>query len=400
MITSFTMTENEKNSLLNKIEENGLKEFGIYGRPILDVWNENKNLLKDIEKTELIVGLENSDLDGHLLELVDNYTEKILQGIRLVGTLLSTDEAKLYIPKYNHEIWDRINCLAQDYEIQVINDMIDAREHELSFFCHLSVIVSVVDIYNNSYYPGTYLSIDGKSLDYVEPSRQLNELIKIDRDDIKGIEVGYFTYSLDRMNEPISDFMITNGHIRTIKKDECTVDNTMIQISKYQKASCGKCVFCREGLIQMQYMTRAITKGKGDVKALDLIKEIGNLMPDHTLCAVGQKAPLYMLSAIENSHQEFILHIKKGKCQADVCQALNIIYIDPHLCTGCGDCVEVCPEDCIEGRAKYIHMIDEFDCTRCGKCIEVCGEDAIIKTSDRLPKLPTRLTKVGRFKRK
>ena len=44
-------------------------------------------------------------------------------------------------------------------------------------------------------------------------------------------------------------------------------------------------------------------------------------------------------------------------------------------------------------------MIDEFDCDKCGKCIEACEEGAIIKTSGKVPKLPNRLTKVGRFKR-
>ena len=403
MITSFTMTENEKKNLIKKIEKNALKEFGIYGRPLLDVWNEKKKQLitnENHKKKELVVGLENSDLQGHLLELVDNEPEKILQGIGLIGDLLSVDEIKFYIPKVNRKICEKINKLAIDYPIEVINDMIDVREHEFSIFCHLSAVFSVIDTYIDIYHPGTYVSVDGKPLEYVKASQQLQDLIKINHDKIKGIEVGYARYSLDRMEEPISNFEITNGHIRTIKKEECAVNNTMLHLSKYQKASCGKCVFCREGLIQTQHMIKAITKGKGDVKSLELAEEIGKLIPEHSLCTLGQKAPDYMLSEIEHAHEEFIMHIKKGKCQADVCQALNIIYIDPYLCTGCEECIDVCPEECIEGRSKYIHMIDEFDCTRCGKCMEVCEEGAIIKTSDRLPKLPTRLTKVGRFKKK
>ena len=60
----------------------------------------------------------------------------------------------------------------------------------------------------------------------------------------------------------------------------------------------------------------------------------------------------------------------------------------------------ICPKDCIEGKAKYIHMIDDFDCTKCGKCMEVCDEDAIVQTTGKLPKLPNRLTKVGKFKKR
>ena len=43
-------------------------------------------------------------------------------------------------------------------------------------------------------------------------------------------------------------------------------------------------------------------------------------------------------------------------------------------------------------------MIDEFDCTKCGKCIEACDYDAVIQTSGRVPKLPSRLIKCGKFR--
>ena len=75
------------------------------------------------------------------------------------------------------------------------------------------------------------------------------------------------------------------------------------------------------------------------------------------------------------------------------------IYIDPMKCTGCEECVEVCPVDCIEGDDGYIHMIDDMDCIKCGKCIEVCPDNAIVRATGRLPKLPDKLTKVGKFRR-
>ena len=62
-----------------------------------------------------------------------------------------------------------------------------------------------------------------------------------------------------------------------------------------------------------------------------------------------------------------------------MCTSFSHIYVDPQACTGCGDCMDVCPADCIEGRPKYIHMIDEFDCNEMRKC-EACEEDAIVKT--------------------
>ncbi|MFQ7549038.1 MAG: 4Fe-4S dicluster domain-containing protein [Blautia marasmi] len=75
------------------------------------------------------------------------------------------------------------------------------------------------------------------------------------------------------------------------------------------------------------------------------------------------------------------------------------MYIDPQKCMGCGKCQETCEGSYIEGLNGYIHMIEDTDCTKCGKCIGACPESAIISTTGRVPGLPDRLTKVGRFKR-
>jgi heterodisulfide reductase subunit A len=68
--------------------------------------------------------------------------------------------------------------------------------------------------------------------------------------------------------------------------------------------------------------------------------------------------------------------------------------VDPYLCTGCGKCEDVCPEEGedpfqrIESWRKAIYRyspiaypasycIDQDLCTRCGKCVEICPVDAI-----------------------
>ena len=45
-------------------------------------------------------------------------------------------------------------------------------------------------------------------------------------------------------------------------------------------------------------------------------------------------------------------------------------------CTGCGDCVEVCPSQGIE-MVEGIAVIDERLCEECGVCVDECPEGAI-----------------------
>jgi formate hydrogenlyase subunit 6/NADH:ubiquinone oxidoreductase subunit I len=52
-------------------------------------------------------------------------------------------------------------------------------------------------------------------------------------------------------------------------------------------------------------------------------------------------------------------------------------------CTGCGDCVEVCPSSCIsldDGTGPPV--VDQGACVRCGLCAEACGEGVVSLDGD------------------
>lgn len=50
--------------------------------------------------------------------------------------------------------------------------------------------------------------------------------------------------------------------------------------------------------------------------------------------------------------------------------------VDPEKCTGCGSCVDVCPNDAIS-LEDDVARVREEDCTDCGECVEECPEGAI-----------------------
>ncbi len=55
--------------------------------------------------------------------------------------------------------------------------------------------------------------------------------------------------------------------------------------------------------------------------------------------------------------------------------------VDEAACTGCGDCVEVCPAGAIalvNGRAS----IDGAACAECGSCADACPQGAIAMVAD------------------
>ncbi len=55
----------------------------------------------------------------------------------------------------------------------------------------------------------------------------------------------------------------------------------------------------------------------------------------------------------------------------------DIINIDPDLCTGCGDCVQACPEGAIQLVDGKARLVADNYCDGLGACVGECPEGAI-----------------------
>ena len=53
------------------------------------------------------------------------------------------------------------------------------------------------------------------------------------------------------------------------------------------------------------------------------------------------------------------------------------MIIDKDKCTGCGQCMDVCEYEAIEGAGRYGLQINQEVCTGCGSCADLCHEGAI-----------------------
>jgi len=121
-----------------------------------------------------------------------------------------------------------------------------------------------------------------------------------------------------------------------------------------------------------------ISEGKAAERDLELLEELGNMVKETSLCALGGSAPNPVLSTLRYFRDEYEAHIKDKRCPAGVCLELIRYSIDEAKCTGCGVCKKECPQGAISGQKKEPHIIDKKICIKCGICLEICKFGAIV----------------------
>ncbi|MCI6017700.1 MAG: 4Fe-4S binding protein [Clostridiales bacterium] len=392
--------------IIEKVKAANLKEFGVYHEDIVDKWHKIIASAADWEgDMALAAGLDNCDTDRMLLVLLKEDADKVISGMLLAAKVLGAKHLELHVPEGESELRASLGEKCADQNIEVVEGFINTRAFRGKAIHHIETMKALAEIAEGCYEPGTLTVIkrDGKMNTAVKTAfgTKIADMIG-DVSDVKGVMIGTKLYDKATALEVVIDenLSVGNGVITLISDKQCIIAEAEKLLLKERQNGCGKCTFCREGLGQLHTMTKEITLGQGKASYLDMMKEIGEAMAFSTLCSVGQTGAQFTLDSMEKFANEYTDHIKKKKCTANVCSAFMSIYIDPNTCTGCEECADVCPVDAIEGKSGYIHMIDEFECTKCGKCISACDEEAIIQTTGRVPKLPTRLVKVGKFKKR
>ncbi len=177
--------------------------------------------------------------------------------------------------------------------------------------------------------------------------------------------------------------MMGSGGMIVMDEDTCMVDVARYFVDFLCDESCGKCVPCREGLKQLREILNRIVAGEGTEDDIALLEEIGGVMKDASLCALGTTAANPVLTTLRYFRHEYEAHIRDKRCPALVCKGLISYYIDPSRCRACLRCLKACPVDAIEGDKGIIHVIDQTKCTKCGSCFYQCPPKfgAILKIS-------------------
>jgi len=173
--------------------------------------------------------------------------------------------------------------------------------------------------------------------------------------------------------------MMGSGGMIVMDDQTCMVDVARYFIGFLTEESCGKCIPCREGLrCSLDVLTR-ISEGKGEEGDVELLEEMGGVMQDACLCALGSSAPNPVISTLRYFRDEYDAHVREHRCPAGVCKALIKYEIDQAKCDGCHACVTACSTGAITGQVKYPHLLNQDLCIKCGACIEACKREAVLR---------------------
>lgn len=111
-----------------------------------------------------------------------------------------------------------------------------------------------------------------------------------------------------------------SGGLIIMDERSCMVDVAKFFMEFCMDESCGKCVPCRVGTVQMHRLLQRITDGAATLADLEQLQELCTMVKETSLCGLGQSAPNPVLSTIRYFLDEYMAHIRDHVCAAGVCE--------------------------------------------------------------------------------
>lgn len=111
-----------------------------------------------------------------------------------------------------------------------------------------------------------------------------------------------------------------SGGMVVMDEDDCMVSVAKFFLEFTLDESCGKCTPCRIGNTRLYEILDRITKGKGKLEDLALLKELSECIKATSLCGLGQTSANPVLSTLNKFYNEYIDHVVEKRCTAKACQ--------------------------------------------------------------------------------
>jgi bidirectional [NiFe] hydrogenase diaphorase subunit len=89
----------------------------------------------------------------------------------------------------------------------------------------------------------------------------------------------------------------------------------MVEVAKFymefcREESCGKCIPCRAGTVQMYELLSKLIAGEASEHDLEKLKALCQMVKETSLCGLGQSAPNPILSTLHYFGAEYEVLLK------------------------------------------------------------------------------------------
>ncbi len=111
-----------------------------------------------------------------------------------------------------------------------------------------------------------------------------------------------------------------SGGMIVMDESTCMVDVAKYFMDFCREESCGKCLPCRAGTVQMYGLLDKITRGRGTRHDLDTLQSLAEMVRTTSLCGLGQGAPNPVFSTLRYFRDEYLAHIDDHTCPAGACR--------------------------------------------------------------------------------
>jgi len=114
--------------------------------------------------------------------------------------------------------------------------------------------------------------------------------------------------------------MMGSGGLIVMDSSSCMVDLARFFMEFCMDESCGKCIPCRAGTVQLHEILRRMTRGEGRESDFGLLEDLSGLLKETSLCGLGLAAPNPILSTLRHFRNEYDAHVRERRCPAGHCQ--------------------------------------------------------------------------------
>ena len=104
----------------------------------------------------------------------------------------------------------------------------------------------------------------------------------------------------------IAGSIMGSGGLVVMAEHTNMVDVARFYMQFCMEESCGKCIPCRAGTVQMYELLTKIVERRGTMKDLEQLEELCDLVKHTSLCGLGQTAPNPVLSTLRYFRNEYL----------------------------------------------------------------------------------------------